>query len=371
MTEETGPTIDINTGIVKGEVISFQLLGKEIEKLNTDNEEMIVRDINCYRHPLYERFLPQETGKQTGNEERRNIVPFHNRGRMDKIRNTAFRTLGLVLTGSSLPVIAASCTTTPVVAVAPAPDIDLIQTETATPTEVIDYEATATAQAVEQEEARQAENAERLSKMKTTWDFEWIDNNTKLNDSIENIVEEYWERARNDKHHESLGIKVSFLFAFIADDDTGAFWAGGPYALGPYKSLSDYSGRFFSKSKIVDQELLDRMITATTDHYVDWENNKGLWDPNKEYTHLYYITQEEDEYGEFNGIYPSEGGFFRLFSDRKPEYISLEDAPAKLTEEEMMWAEEHHNTFDYRYGEDGVGRGDTSIFEDQTATPVP
>lgn len=283
------------------------------------------------------------------------------------------KAVGIILFGIETALTLAGCSAAPVIET-PVPQeltarAEVMQTQTQ---QTIDQEATATAQAIEQQEkARQAENAERLSKIKTTWDFEWVDNNTNLNDSIENIVKKSWERARNDKIFQSYGVKVSFVLEFITGDDTGAFWAEGPYALNAHGSLSNCDVGFFTKSRIVDQELLDRMITATTDHYIDWENNKGLWDPDKEYTHLYYITQEEDEYGKFNGIYPPEGGFFRLFSDRKPEYISLEDAPAKLTEQEIQWAEEYHNIFDYRFGENGVERGDTSIFVDQSAAPAP
>ncbi len=253
--------------------------------------------------------------------------------------------------------------------------VTIVPTASETPvaTEKIDLEATATAQAEEIKKAERKEKEERLKDIDTTWTFEWLNSKTESEKPVEDILEESWEDARKlmlDRYDK----KAVFLYLFVDDTGKGWFTASGPYGTSGYKGLDRYDGRFFAKSRIVDQKLCDEMIASTTDHYIDRENSIALWNPDKEYTEIYYFTQEEDEYGKYNGIYSQGGGWYRTSYDEEGKidvkYVSPENI-ADLTDQELDWALEYHNIFDYRFGENGIGRGDVRILGNKSITPTP
>jgi len=342
-------------------------IGKEIDKIDDENKSLL----------LESGISPEEIQLVTDDRKDFGVsIVSKIKGIAEKLQsNTGKRvaTAGLIL----------GMLTTSACAASSFASVTMVPTASQTPvaTEKIDYEATATVQAEEIKKAERKEKEERLKEIDTTWTFEWFDSKAELEDPIEEILEESWKDARNDKYLKERGVKPAFLYLFVDDTESGWITAGGPYVT--YEKdgyeLNRYDARFFTESRIVDQKLCDKMIASTTDHYIDWENYTVSFNPDEEYTNIYYFTQEEDEYGKYTDPYSIEGGWYRIYEkvaingekELIVEYISSKDGSSKLTDQELDWALEYHNIFDYRFGGNGIGRGDIRILKDQATTPAP
>lgn len=374
MPGETEPTIGINTEIVEGksDKLSFELIGNLSEQLKSGNQKIIGGDIINMDEHTYANFF-----KQTKQEtvELRSGKEDEKTKKIDEIRQKAFRTLGLILTGG-VPFVVASCAKDSVVEVAPTPDIESGEV---IPVEVPETEALNSSEKETQDIKEKVEESMEAPDSEEKEETPIPEENTEEGDSA--IAEEL--KVNNafteEEFNKFLPYSIQYyinkyrtdgepFLTFIFDPSTGTSIRRSYVA--PY---GFQNGEFASglENHIYNDPDADLMVDAYSEQYVkyvDGERTKN-WDPDEKYNQFFLLMKAEDEYGEYNYVVPIEGGFFRVQSKltysptnevngvptRKVQYIPLSEINT-LTPQEREWYDNGYMIADYRFG-NGIPRG--------------
>lgn len=385
MPGETEPTIGINTEIVEGksDKLSFELISSLSDQLKSGSEKIIGGDIINMDEHTYAKFFKQ-TEQETVELGQGVVSPFEKvssleedekEKKINEIRQKAFRTLGLILTGG-VPFVVASCARDSVVEVAPTPDIEsgevvpveVPETTALNPSEKetqdIKEKIEESMEAPDSEDKEETpipkENTEEgdstiAEELEANNAFTEEEFNILIKDNIENLINFYRKAGK------------PFLI-FLFDSKTGD--AAIKNQMTPY---GFQNGEFASglETHIWNDPDADLMVDAYSEQYVKYVNGERTrdWDPNGEYNQFFLLMKAEDEYGEYNYVVPIEGGFFRVQSKltysptnevngvptRKVQYIPLSEINT-LTPQEREWYDNGYMIADYRFG-NGIPRG--------------